>query len=57
MIIILNNDKKLIKKNILPTVIRKFISRYLSGMREDQEIKPTEDLFEYLRNRSDSSWI
>ena len=48
-----DNDKKLIKKNILPTVIRKFISRYLSGMREDQEIKPTEDLFEYLRNRSD----
>ncbi len=49
-----DNDKKLIKKNILPTVIRKFISRYLSGIREDQEIKPTEDLFEYLRNRSEN---
>ena len=48
-----DDGEKLIKKNILPTVIRKFISRYLSGIREDQEIKPTEDLFEYLRSRSD----
>ena len=31
----------------------KFISRYLSGIREDEEIKPNEDLFEYLRYKSD----
>ena len=48
-----DDEKKLIKKNILPTVVRKFITRYLSGIREDQEIKPNEELFEYLRNRSD----
>ena len=49
----IEDDKKLIKKTVLPTVIRKFISRYLCGIREDEEIKPTEDLFEYLRSKSD----
>ena len=48
-----DDETKLIKKNILPIVIRKFISRYLTGIREDEEIKPTEDLFEYLRYKSD----
>ena len=43
----------LIKKSFLPIVIRKFISRYLTGIREDEEIKPTENLFEYLKIRND----
>ena len=44
---------RLITKNKLPTVIRKFISRYLSGIREDQEINPDEQLLELIKIRSD----
>ena len=43
----------LIKKSMLPTIIRKFISRYLSRIREDQEIRLDADLLEIIK----SKWI
>ena len=47
------NKKYVIKKIILATAIRKFISRYLSGEINAQDIKPESDLFEVLKVKND----
>ena len=43
-----NNNRKIINKNNFTSALRKFISRYLSGARQEIDIKSDTDLFLYL---------
>ena len=48
-----DDGKKLIKKILLATSVRKFISRYLSGKRGDNEIKEDENLLFFIQNKEE----
>ena len=48
-----NEEKKLIKKIILATSVRKFISRFLSGKRGDNEIKEEEELLYFIQYKEE----
>ena len=48
-----NGNGHLITKIVLSSAVRKLISRFLSGKREQQDISPQNELFLYLQNRED----
>ena len=47
------NDKRLITKNILAKAVRKFISRFLSGKRNENEVKENENILFFLQYKPD----
>ena len=47
------NNNKLISKPVLSKALRKFFSRYLTGQRDDQEIKENENLMIILRYKEE----
>ena len=47
------NNNRLITKQILSNAIRKFFSRYLTGQRDDQELKENENLMIMLRYKEE----
>ena len=48
-----NNHEILISKMLILPAVRKFISRFLSGKREEKEIKESENLLYFLRSKED----
>ena len=48
-----DNNNTLISKTLLATIVRKFISRFLSGKRGENEIKEDENLLFFIRYKED----
>ena len=49
----INENKLLIKKNILKSAIRKFISRFLTGTSKQAHLKNDDNLFYFLEYREE----